>query len=183
MKQLFIALVGRNASGKTTVAKRLTEDFPVLNRVNADDFRDFVAHQVAYFNALDRSYKNPLYDQLNPLAMTYRTMLTSVLLKAGQHVLYDGSGAKREYRDTYLANVRETAPDCLTVIIYMHIEEAELLPRLEERKGAGGDRWQEMYWDSAKEGFEPPEPDEADKLLRYDQNNYDEIKQAIAELL
>lgn len=178
MSQLFIATVGHNGSGKTTVAQRLAEDLS-LNRVNGDDLRTFLFERMPYFADVDLSYPSSKYDELNPLIMDYRFRLSKILLQAGQHVLYDGSGSTRAFRDKYLATYKREFPAITTVIIYTDIGEPELLERLDQR----GDRWLDMYHDWKKAAFEAPTADEADVLLRYNQQNYDEIKQSLVDLL
>jgi predicted kinase len=181
MTQLFVSLFGHNAAGKTTVAKRLSAELP-FNRVSADDFRLFVSGNIPYFQDLDISFKNPRYDQLNPLAVKYRFDMTRILLEAGQNVIYDGSGFMREWRAKYLELARQAAPNCKTVIIIMEIGEEELLKRLEERTDSVQTRWVEQYHHK-KVLIEKPTPDEADMILEYDQTNYDAIKAKLEELL
>lgn len=184
MSQLFINTVGHNASGKTTVAKRLEADL-ALNRVNGDAFRDFVYKNIIYFNDVDFSYPSEKYKQLNPLVINYRFELSWVLLGAKQSVLYDGSGSTKAFRKRYLDKVRQDFPEVKTVLIWTDIDEAELLKRLELRNQSGetGKKWVKMYREYKKDSFEPPELQEADIILRYDQTNYNEIVEKIKALL
>jgi predicted kinase len=177
MGQLFIALVGHNASGKTYIARKLEADHG-LNRVNADDFRLFVSEHIRYFHNLDISIKNARFEQLKNLSLTYRYEMSWLLLDAGQNVIYDGSGATKVWRAEYLNYVKEHYPNVTTVLIYADIAENELLHRLEQR----GKNWQVQYHTNKKELFQPPTPDEADILLTYNQRNYDEIHSQLKRL-
>ena len=178
MKQLFINVVGHNSSGKTTLAKKLEADLD-LNRVSGDDFREFVHTHIAYFKDTDMSYPNKRYTELNPLVLQYRFDLSWILLRAGQNVLFDGSGATREYRARYLTQVLEDFPEVTRVIILANVPEQELRDRLERR----GKKWLKQYEDLKKQSFEPPEKGEAEIVLRYDQHNYDVIKESLEKLL
>ncbi len=178
MSQLFVNIIGHNSSGKTTLAKKLEKDLS-FNRVSGDDFREFIHQNIAYFRDTDTSYPNERYDQLNPLVIGYRFNLTQILLGVEQNVLFDGSGATKIYRSRYLVKIHETFPEIVRVIIWADIAEPELLERLKAR----GERWLEQYKNLKKNSFQPPEDDEAELVLRYDQNNYDEIKNRLDEWL
>lgn len=178
MSQLFINIIGHNSSGKTTLAKKLQKDLG-FNRVSGDDFREFIHQNIAYFKGTDTSYPNERYNELSPLVVRYRFNLTQILLSAGQNVLFEGSGATKIYRSRYLVKIHETFPRIARVIIWTDIAEPELLERLKAR----GERWLEQYEDLKKTSFQPPENSEAELVLRYDQNNYDEIKNHLDEWL
>jgi len=175
--QLFIALVGHNASGKTYVAKRLEEDLQ-LNRINGDDFRAFISEHIRYFNDLDISIKNPRYELLTDLVVNYRFEMSWLLLKAGQSLIYDGSGATKAWRAKYLDHVKQYYPAVHRVIIHTDITEPQLLERLQTR----GQSWETQYRGTKKTLFEPPAQDEADTVLVYNQRNYDEILAKIQAL-
>jgi dephospho-CoA kinase len=178
MRQAFIALVGHNASGKSFVAQKLEEDLG-LNRVNADDFRAFVSEHIRYFKNLDISIKNERFEQLKELSLNYRFDMSWLLLGAGQSVIYDGSGATRTWRSKYLDHVKQYYPAAVRIIIYTDIPESELLKRLRER----GANWIAQYETSKKALFEPPTASEAQRILVYNQHNYDEILSHIKKLL
>jgi predicted kinase len=178
VSQLFINVVGHNSSGKTTISKKLEKDFGFC-RVSGDDFREFVHDHITYFQDTDLSYPNKRYNELNPLVLQYRFDMSWILLRAGQHVLFDGSGATREYRERYLAKAKDTFPGVTRVIIWADLSEEELLERLKDR----GKAWLEQYTDLKKQAFQSPEKDEAEVVLRYDQHNYDAIKDSLSKLL
>ena len=52
MSQCLILVVRHNASGKSTLANKICEDFPALNHVNGDDMRNFLKLHITYFNAV-----------------------------------------------------------------------------------------------------------------------------------
>jgi predicted kinase len=180
--QLFIAVVGHNSSGKTSVANKLANRLP-LNRVSGDDFREFVHNHIPYFHNTDLSYPSKKYEELNPLTIMYRFEMSWILLQANQNVLYDGSGATRERREKYLAKARADFPYIKTVLLWTDLDEGTLLQRLADRDKKTGAQWSKQYHDLKKHLFEPPAEGEADVLLRYDQNNYDFIEKEIKALL
>lgn len=178
MKQLFINIVGHNASGKTTLANKLTSDFQ-FSKVNGDEFRDFVSNHVHYFKDLDISYPNERYSELNPLVIQYRFELTDILLAAGQSVIYDGSGSTKAHRARYLDKIAEHFPTIKRVLIWIDVPEDELLARLTKR----GESWVKLYTDIKKQDFELPEPSEAEMVICYNQQNYEEIRETLTKLL
>lgn len=178
MSQLFINVIGHNSSGKTTISKKLGEDLG-LNRVSGDDFREFIHDHITYFQNTDLSYPNKRFDELNPLIIQYRFDLSWLLLKAGQHVLFDGSGSTKEFRDRYLTKVKTDFPNVVRVIIWADLPEHELLERLETR----GNAWLEQYTKLKKAAFQPPQQNEVEVVLRYNQHNYDEIRKSLSALL
>ena len=182
MAQLFINVIGFNASGKTVVSKKLAEAFK-LNRLSGDDFRNFVHTHITYFD--DTGYfPNERNHELNPLVIQYRLSMLWTLLSAKQSVIFDGSGTAKEERAKYLKKIKSDYPKVTTVIIWADIGEPELLKRLAERdKDDEQAQWTEVYHKFRKPRFEPPDIDEADILLRYDQKNYDEIEAEIRKLL
>ena len=179
MAQLFINIIGFNAAGKTTLAKKLENELH-FNRVSGDDFRDFAQTHIAYFDMVPRSHSTEKYKQLNPLVMSYRLDMTKTLLLAGQNVIYDGSGNTKAYRKIYLDLVAKTAPHVKVVLITVKADEQTIVERLHKR--TDGKNWLEMY-ENRKKSFEPSTQEEADLLLEYDQNNYQDIKEAISKLL
>lgn len=182
MSQLFINIVGFNASGKTTVAKKLAKEFK-LSRISGDDFREFVNSHIAYFDKTGY-FPNERNDELNPLVIEYRFSMLWTLLKAKQNVIFDGSGATREERAKYLKKIRSDYPEVATVLILADITEPGLLKRLADRDEAEpGSQWTEVHHRVRKPRFQRPEADEADIILRYDQTNYDEIAAEIRKLL
>lgn len=170
-------IVGHNASGKTTLAQKLVADLG-FNRVSGDDFRQFVHEHIPYFAATDVSYPNERFDQLNPLVITYRLELTTILLQAKQNVIFDGSGARKSHRERYLQLVHQKFPSVQRVIIWIDLPEDELVDRLQHR----GQQWLRQYEEFKKDTFEIPTSDEAELVLHYDQHNYDEIRQRLRDL-
>jgi predicted kinase len=182
MAQLFIAVIGHNSSGKTTIATQLADKFG-LNRISGDDFRHFIYDHIPYFKSMDNSYPTTKNKELNPLVINYRQELAHILLGAGQQVIFDGSGASQEVRTKYFGAIKQKFPEVKTVIVWADLPELELLKRLAERDKTSNARWTEMYHTYKKHSFEPPQQGEADVLLRYDQTNYQDIEDKISSLL
>lgn len=182
MSQLFINIVGHNSSGKTTVAKKLQEDLGV-SRVNGDDFRLFIYENVAFFGGEKLGKKSLKNDALNKFIVNYRIELSEIILSGGGSVIFDGSGATRQWRSFYMDRILKGFPQVKRVIIYTEIKEDELLARLAERDSSGERIWIKHYHELKKDLFEPPSQDEVDLLLTYNQQNYEEIRSALARLL
>jgi len=179
MNQLFVNIVGFNASGKTTLAKKLEQDFG-FSRVSGDDFREFVFSNIAYFKDTPLSHQTKKFADLVPLTMQYRQLLTEILLCANQNVIFDGSGNTREYRAGYLDMVKQKFPAVKTIIIETKAPEQELLGRYKKRTDTK--KWLQMY-QARKQSFQPPTPNEADMVLTYNQENYAEIANKIKSLI
>lgn len=182
MSQLFINVIGHNSSGKTTISKKLEGTFN-LNRVSGDDFRTFLYRHVRYFDKTDPSFPNSRYSELNDLVYQYRVELTHILLRAKQSVVFDGSGSTKEFRTRYLHKIKSEFPEVKTVIVFVNIDEEELLKRLALRDEKEKANWTEQYQKYKKHSFMPPNQDEADVVLHYNQSNYQEIEDQIKELL
>ena len=178
MPVLIIFIVGHNASGKTTLAKKLSEDLKI-SRITGDDFLDFIKQNVAYYSDLDISYPNDKYTSLKQLKVDYRNLLTVALIKQNQSVIFDASGHTKQSRDQYIASFHQM-PEVKTLIIWAYATKAELLQRLGARENQHSN-WLKQYRE--KGPFEPPLDSEADVVLRFDQSNYDDIKNMIQELL
>lgn len=182
MAQLFINVIGHNASGKTFVSKKLTDKFS-LNRVSGDDFRMFLYEHVSYFEDQNNSYPTKKNIVMRPLVNAYRSKLIMLLLEADQSIVSDGSSFTRSIRKKYFSKMKAERPELTIVIIWADLPEPELLERLAERDKQSKARWVDMYNNYRKAEFEPPEASEADLLLVYNQKNYEEIEQKIAALL
>ncbi len=139
----------------------------------------FIIKNIHYYNDLDISFPSPKYETIKQFKIDFRNNLTKILLANDQPVLFDASGHKRRYRDQYLKS-HNTDPAVKIVIVWVDIGEDDLLKRLKERDGKGGS-WQRQLL--LKGSFEPPEPDEADLILHYDQTNYQEIEDRLRALL
>jgi predicted kinase len=182
MAQLFINVIGHNASGKSTLSRKLTKALP-LNRVNADDFRQFIFDNIPYFKGTDSSFPNHRFTILGDIFNHYRFELCWVLLQEKQNVLLDGSGYKDTTRAKYLPQVKEKFPEVIRVIIWCQLPEPELLERLTERNKTQGDKWLRQYHEIKKPGFVSPSENEAEIVLNYTQDNFDEILGKLKELL
>gem|GEM_PF-3244691 len=177
MSRLLVLVSGYNASGKSTLSRKLSEDLG-CNRINGDDFLEFIRQSTPYFSDLDISHVNTKYDMLKQFKVDYRNQLATVLLQADQAVILDVSAHKKITRQQLMGPLKSIA-GAKTAIIWIDISEDELLRRLNAREQS--EKWVEQY--HQKGAYERPGEDEADYVLRYDQNNYDEIKSRVAELL
>ena len=184
MAQLFINVVGHNASGKTTLSNRLAKDLQ-LNRVSGDDFRHFLfqTETLPYFRDTDSSFPNHRFSLLGDLTDHFRREMIKILLSQNQHVILDGTSYDRKTRRSYMRLAHTQAPDATRVIVWTSIPEQELLERLADRNKVAGDKWLRQYHEIKKHTFQMPDKAEADTLLVYTQGNYEEIRNSIAQLL
>jgi predicted kinase len=179
----LITLVGHNGSGKTTLSKKLSKSLN-LNRVNGDDFRRFVIENIPYFKGHIMSMPTDLSRQLHPLVIEYRMHLAEILLKAGQSVLFDGSGATKETRAVLRKHFSDNLPNLKQIIIYCNPSEEELLRRLRERdQNKADNNWERQYKEIKSAAFEPPTPKECDELLIYTQDNFQGIENTLKNFL
>lgn len=180
----FIWVIGHNASGKTTLSTKLADYFR-LNRVNGDDFRDFLGKNYLYFKNLEYSKKaHPKYGSLNVVTQDFRTSIASELLKQNQDIIYDGSGYNQEVRSSVLKTIKERSQtDFKTIFIRSIISEDELIKRLRIRDAKEGNTWEKKYLERNKSYYKLPEANECDVLIDYNQSNYDEVKSKLETLL
>jgi predicted kinase len=181
---LLINVVGHNGSGKTTLSKKLSKDLG-LNNINGDEFRQFIIERFPFFKGMELSIPEERHTRyLSPLVIDYRFGVASALLKAGQSVLMDGSGATKEHRKHLFEHLSTNDPDIKRVIIYCKVPEAELIERLRNRdQESRTAEWEKVYTRKKKALFEPPEPNECDNLMIYTQDNYQVILQQVTALL
>lgn len=177
MSQLFINIIGHNASGKTTLAKKLADEFG-LSRISGDDFRYFVRDHIRYFSDLDISYPSLKTKLLRSVTASYRLSVAGAILEAGQSLIFDGSGFTKADRKPIIDTLA-AFPKVRYVIIQATLPEEELLQRLRSRPG----NWEAMYHDIRKLSFEAPTRDEVEMVLEYSQNNYDEIRDTVSRLI
>ncbi|MDB5182654.1 MAG: hypothetical protein JWO47_438 [Candidatus Saccharibacteria bacterium] len=176
---LFIVLVGFNASGKTTLAKKLEADLG-LNIVSGDPLRLLIKQEILYFHDFDISIPTQKGIPTREVIHQYRKGMSKVLLSAKQSVIYDSNALKKADRLAIFQDVTNGIDGVTKVIIHVDLPEQELIKRLQARPE---ENWVEHYELYKKPTYEQPTPDECDKLLVYNQDNYDEIRLALKGLL
>lgn len=182
--QYFIIIAGQNASGKTTLAAEIAKEFAV-NIISNDSVRDLLASKIPFFSdSQGCSYLNEKSRAMSAVAHAHNIELVKQLLLAGESVLLEGSGISKKRRAEKLKLTEFAIKKIKTVIIEIQIPEDELLRRLKLRDDENqGHRWVDFYNDVKKAEFESVSNDEADYVLKYDQNNREAIMAKLREIL
>ena len=176
---LLILLAGFNGSGKTTLAKKLEKDLQI-NIVSGDPLRLLLKNEILYYQDFDISIPTEKGRTTREIVRNYRNQVTKTLLGAGQSVIYDSSNMKKEHRKKVFSEIRNEIDSVKRIIVHVTLPEEKLLERLEERPEENWAKHHKIY---NKPAFEIPTLDEADIIFEYNQENYEEIKNAIAEFL
>lgn len=180
--QLAILVTGHNATGKTTLANKLSKDLGI-STINSDDFREFVKSHIGYYSDLDYSVVNKKASSLTSVIAHYRDELSRVLLDQGQSVLYQANLIRAEDRKSVLNSLAKAHSPFKSVILHCELQEEKLLERLRERQvSQPGSRWLDHYTLDKKLKYQRPASDEADIVLYYDQSNYETILSTLVKL-
>jgi len=182
-EQCLILVVGHNASGKTMLSNKIIKHFNI-NRVNGDDVRDFLISKIRYYSDMNYSYPNPKIRSANKVVTIFRKELIRELLSQGESVLVDGGGITKESRKKYMELKKISSQKMITVIIESDIEENMLLQRLKHRdKSNRNHRWVDLYDDIRKGKYEGVTNDEADHVLKFNQDNSDAILKRMRDIV
>ncbi|MCK5084594.1 MAG: nucleoside monophosphate kinase [Candidatus Pacebacteria bacterium] len=181
-RQLLILLSGHNASGKSTLAKKIVSELDI-NQVNGDIVRNMLIANVKFYSDIHYSYPSDRTISASKVISVFRKELVRELLFQDQSVLIDGAGITKKARTNYLKLIDNCNKEIIIIMIEAILEEDELLARLSDRdKKDKKHRWVDFYRDIRKKEYEPVENSEADLVLRYDQKNSREIIQAIKDI-
>ncbi|MCK5332761.1 ATP-binding protein [Candidatus Parcubacteria bacterium] len=181
--QILILVIGHNASGKSTLTKKIISQFD-LNRVNGDVIRDLLISSVKFYSDMHYSYPNKKNESAGKIVFVFRRQLVKELLSQNQSIIVDGAGITKHGRNKYFLLAKEHRKKIKTVIIEAVLDENELLTRLKKRDNKKKQfRWINNYKEIRKERYEPVENTEADFVLKYNQHNSEEIIQAIEDIM
>lgn len=98
-------------------------------------------------------------------------------------MLIDGAGITKKAREKYTAFKQITSSKLVTVLIDCDLEEKLLLTRLHKRNDSNKDhKWVDLYNDIRKQNFEKITVDEADYILHFDQENYNQILSELKDI-
>jgi predicted kinase len=175
-KQHLIITVGYPGSGKSTLVRKIRDQFPTLNIINGDPFRDFLRDQISYFHDVEYSKMTPKVKQANSIAKEYKRLVFETLLQNGASMLIEGNHLERDLRDHWFIKAKEINPEIVTTIIYCAIQENELLMRYARReKDNPESSWISEFREWNKARLDEPTPNEADKFIIFNQHNEDEV--------
>jgi len=183
MKNIFILVVGQNASGKSTISREIESKLKI-NRISVDDVRDLLISRIKFYSDTHYSYPNKKIESANRIVYAFREQLIKELLSSKQSVVLDGGGIIRKRRKNYLYLAKKINPKIITVIIETELEEKELLKRLSKRDEKGNHlKWVKFYEDIRKKGYEEVRSSEAHFVLKYNQKNSKEIIKELKKLV
>lgn len=183
-KQLLMLVTGHNASGKSTISKKIESEFNI-SIVSGDVIRDMVISNVKFYSDTHYSYPNEKIKSVNKVGSIFRKELIKELLSQNESVIVDGAGIAKEERNNYLQLLtNKDDKKIITIIIETVLKEDELLSRLKDRDTKNKQhRWLDFYKDIRKERYEEVNSSEADFILKYNQNNSKEIIQEIKNII
>lgn len=181
--QSLIIIAGLPGSGKTTLAKKIVEEFPYFNYVSGDMLRNFLIENISYFRDTLCSHRNEKSDTINKVVNSYRNSLVTELLEAGESVLVDAINFTKKNRKEFSDIVKNVNPSAVATIIYATACDEVLESRLKEREQQmPGALWREGHIERMQ-NFEEPDPSEADNFFIYTQDNTEEILEALRKIL
>ncbi len=175
MSQVFIGITGLQATGKTTLAKKIVKEFNI-NHVRTDAIRDFLIKELTYYHDADYSHHNPKIDSANVIVANCRDMTVKELLKQKQSVMLDACGSTRAKRKERIKNVKRANPDIKTILIHVKEKHEKIISRLSERDAETGHKWVEYFKKFWVENYEEPTEDEADYIIVAENNDTKVIK-------
>lgn len=179
-KQVLILTVGYPGSGKTTLIDVLRKEFPGLNVINGDPFRDFLRRDIPYFSDIEYSEMTSKVKQANAIAKEYKRLVFETIFANGESVLVEGNHLEKEKRNSWFTKAKALQPECVTVLLYFKIDEGELLQRYKEREMANPEAaWIQEFNSWRRDQLEEPVAGEADVMLTFDQGNEEEIIQVL----
>lgn len=183
MKQVLILVRGHMSSGKSRLTEKLIKDLDLnINRINADLIRDFLISNLKFYSNINYSYPTEQTFSLNKITKPFKLSIIKELIDQKQSLIIDVGALTKESRKENLAYAKENK--YLTIIINCELEEKVLLERLKIReKENPGHKWVSFYNDISKKRFEEISDDEADYILTYNQNNYEEIKNKLEKII
>ncbi|MFA6353313.1 MAG: AAA family ATPase [Candidatus Paceibacterota bacterium] len=183
MKNIFILVIGQNASGKSTISREIESKLKI-NKISLDDVRDLLISKIRFYSDTHYSYPNKKIDSVNKLVYAFREQLVKELLSNKQSIVVDGGGIIRKIRKKHLSLAKNINPKIITVIIETKIEEKELLKRLSKRDLKNEKlKWVKFYKDIRKRAYEPVKNTEADCVLEYNQKNSKEIIKKLRKII
>ena len=130
--QIMILIVGHNASGKSTLSKKLASELQI-NIINGDMIRDMLISKIRFYSGTHYSYPNEKIKSANKLVQDFRKNLTKELLLNKESVIIDGAGITKRRRKVYLDLAKKIIKGIKPIIIEIDVKEQELLNRLNKR--------------------------------------------------
>lgn len=187
MKQLFIMIAGFSGSGRTTLAKEISDKFPnVFNILDVKDVHSFLNDTYPAFKD-DNTISGGSFNIRQEVSDKMEELLMESFLKAKLSIIYDSANLDKKKRKKFLDLAKSANSEAVTVLIMIKIPEDLVLNELKGRDEEAQSRglkpvWVDLYEKVQKEKYEEPTDDEADKVLFYDRENLDEVLKLITGL-
>lgn len=182
-KQVLILTVGYPGSGKSTLVGLIRKEFPKLNVVNGDPFRELLRKEINYFSTLEFSEMTPEVERANAIAKEYKRLVFEELAGNGQSVLIEGNHLEKNRRDKWFSKAKELNPNIVTVLLYFDINDNDLLERYKTRDTNSGSFGVQEFHKWRKDQMEQPSANEADKLIVFNQSNQKQVIDELKSLL
>ena len=177
MRQLIINIVGLPASGKSTLAKKLSEELD-FDHINGEPIRRLLNHEINYYHDKQVGRSGKINDSFARVVDKWRLDLVDELLSRGRSLIVEGginSLSRQKYRNMLAGKYSEVK----SIMIYAQVGPKEHKKRLQAR----GEDWVERIETYYSKTFEPPQSGEYDELLIYDQANFDDILTRLKQFL
>ena len=167
-------LVGFSRSGKTTLAKKIINNFPELVRIDSDSILEFLNNTYPLFQD-DNTVRGKAYEIRQKSNKAMQEALISVLLKYNYSILLDSNNGRKYIREKILKTVQNINSEIKTIIIRHRIDEKVLYCNIKKADQKKGDNiWKDLYEKVQKSNFDEPVTNEADYFLVHT-NNTEEI--------
>lgn len=172
-------MCGPVGSGKTTLAKKIEEDFK-FNIISGDPLRIMIKNEVLYFKDIDISLGSEKTRLIRGIVHDYRKEMCKALLSANQPVIYDANAVARSERSQIIKDSTKDIKNLRTLIIYMNTPEEVILERLNKRPEK---HWLKQYLYYKKPNIELPDSTEAQEVIFYNVDDYEKLKNLLSTWL
>ena len=182
-------LVGFSGSGKSTVTTKIKEAFPgVLNRIETNQIHDFVNQTFPESFNDDLTITGESYELRQKTTKAIQKSLFEIFIKEKRSVIIDSCNLDKGQREKILSSAKKLNPNIKTILIYVKIEEKELLNLLiksDDRYKEEGIKptWVDLYEKIQKDKFEKPTKSEADYYIKYTRDNISEVIAKLKEII
>lgn len=139
-----------------------------FDRIDGEPIRRLLNREINYYQNEQVGHNGKINDSFARVVDKWRLDLASELVSQGRSLIV-GGGINSSSRQKYRGILRGKYSGVKTVMIYTQADPKEHEKRLQAR----GEDWVERVETYYSKTFEAPQSGEYDKLLVYDQSNFD----------